>query len=368
MAESFSERLRRFRREKQLTQQELADALGVSNKTVSRWETEGGYPDVELLVPLARTLGVTVDALGGGALFFLLDLFMPLPVCYLAYLGSMAYGVYLQRYYTYQSRWFFGANLVMNAAVNLTLWSRAGTLVYGWFFLPSIGRVLAEDPALVFKGLLGRRWLLPAGAVLLLALGTTWATHRAVRAWSETGELPGASRVRDGLDAWRRGDARLRLRMEKPRWRQAVSAAIPLLACGYWFLSCTAPPLLPKIEEARPIFALLLLALAAAFTLPLLKKGFRRWIPLQWGMAALCRRMTGLLRYAYWLPRKQAYHPAWDGEISNNSVSIIGQASPGTVALALCLAAAWVVLGCARLRREERPKRGAAPEEHKNPG
>ena len=142
----FSERLKRCRKARQLTQQELADLLGVSNKSVSRWESGGGYPDVALLAPLARALGVTVDALlcddppirtlntadwqnllsfafavGGGVLFFLLDLFAPTLVCYLLYLGAMAYGVYLQNRYTYHSRWFRLANLAMNFFVNFAV-------------------------------------------------------------------------------------------------------------------------------------------------------------------------------------------------------------------------------------------------------
>ena len=40
----FAERLKRYRREKGMTQQELADELGVSNKTISRWESGGGTP------------------------------------------------------------------------------------------------------------------------------------------------------------------------------------------------------------------------------------------------------------------------------------------------------------------------------------
>lgn len=63
MEQSFSERLKRYRKERNLTQQQLADALGVSNKSVFRWESGGGYPDVPLLVPLARVLGVGVTAL-----------------------------------------------------------------------------------------------------------------------------------------------------------------------------------------------------------------------------------------------------------------------------------------------------------------
>ena len=55
MENTFSQRLKALRQRRGLTQQELADRLGVSNKSVSRWES-GGYPDVPLLVPLARTL------------------------------------------------------------------------------------------------------------------------------------------------------------------------------------------------------------------------------------------------------------------------------------------------------------------------
>ena len=56
----FAQRLKRYRRERGLTQQELADRIGVSNKSVSRWES-GSYPDVPTLVSLARALDVTVD-------------------------------------------------------------------------------------------------------------------------------------------------------------------------------------------------------------------------------------------------------------------------------------------------------------------
>lgn len=48
-----------------LTQDQLATTLGVSIAAVSKWETGGAYPDITLLAPIARLLGVTVDDLLG---------------------------------------------------------------------------------------------------------------------------------------------------------------------------------------------------------------------------------------------------------------------------------------------------------------
>ena len=59
----FCERLSALRKEKGMTQAQLAEILNVSNKTISRWETAEGYPEITLLVPLAKALGVTVDDL-----------------------------------------------------------------------------------------------------------------------------------------------------------------------------------------------------------------------------------------------------------------------------------------------------------------
>jgi len=49
-----------------LTQAELADQIGVSDKTVSKWETAKGLPDISLLQPLANALGVSVMELMNG--------------------------------------------------------------------------------------------------------------------------------------------------------------------------------------------------------------------------------------------------------------------------------------------------------------
>ena len=54
-------------REKQnLTQAELAEKIGVSSKTISKWETAKGLPDITLLQPLAQALGVSVIELMNG--------------------------------------------------------------------------------------------------------------------------------------------------------------------------------------------------------------------------------------------------------------------------------------------------------------
>ena len=55
----------RARRARELTQENLADMLGVSAAAVSKWETGASCPDITLLSPLARALGMTVDTLLG---------------------------------------------------------------------------------------------------------------------------------------------------------------------------------------------------------------------------------------------------------------------------------------------------------------
>lgn len=55
-----------LRKEQGLTQEALGRKLGVTNKTVSRWETGAYMPDIELLVPLGEMLGVSVNELLAG--------------------------------------------------------------------------------------------------------------------------------------------------------------------------------------------------------------------------------------------------------------------------------------------------------------
>lgn len=58
--------IKQLRETRNLTQAELADRIGVSSKTVSKWETAKGLPDITLLQPLAQALGISVIELMNG--------------------------------------------------------------------------------------------------------------------------------------------------------------------------------------------------------------------------------------------------------------------------------------------------------------
>lgn len=62
----FYEKLQELRRQKGLTQEELAQQLFVSRTAVSRWESGRGYPNIESLKAMAKLFSVTVDELLSG--------------------------------------------------------------------------------------------------------------------------------------------------------------------------------------------------------------------------------------------------------------------------------------------------------------
>ena len=47
------------------TQEALAEALGVTSQAISRWESNGGYPDMEMIPSIANYFGVSIDELFG---------------------------------------------------------------------------------------------------------------------------------------------------------------------------------------------------------------------------------------------------------------------------------------------------------------
>lgn len=58
--------IKNLREKNHLTQVELANKLNVSDKTISKWETGKGYPDISLLEPIAEVFGISVTELISG--------------------------------------------------------------------------------------------------------------------------------------------------------------------------------------------------------------------------------------------------------------------------------------------------------------
>ncbi len=65
---SFSENLQAIRKKNQLSQEGLAELLGVSRQAVSKWEQGEGYPEVEKLLLLSKKLNVSLDSLMTGSI------------------------------------------------------------------------------------------------------------------------------------------------------------------------------------------------------------------------------------------------------------------------------------------------------------
>ncbi len=61
----FKDRIKKYRKEKDMTQEQLAEYMGVSPQAVSRWETGTTCPDIFALPALAELFGITVDGLLG---------------------------------------------------------------------------------------------------------------------------------------------------------------------------------------------------------------------------------------------------------------------------------------------------------------
>ena len=62
----FNEKLQELRKQKGLTQEELAQSLYVSRTAISKWESGRGYPNIDSLKAIARFFGVTIDELLSG--------------------------------------------------------------------------------------------------------------------------------------------------------------------------------------------------------------------------------------------------------------------------------------------------------------
>jgi transcriptional regulator with XRE-family HTH domain len=66
MNETIGNRIAKFRKAKNMTQEDLANLMGVSSQAVSKWENDASCPDIGLLPQLCAVLGVTADELLTG--------------------------------------------------------------------------------------------------------------------------------------------------------------------------------------------------------------------------------------------------------------------------------------------------------------
>ena len=81
--------IKKLREAKGITQSELAEKIGVTSKAVSKWETSKGLPDITLIEPLSKILGISVVELMSGDTIInkntssnmLLSKFYVCPVC-----------------------------------------------------------------------------------------------------------------------------------------------------------------------------------------------------------------------------------------------------------------------------------------------
>lgn len=65
MFQSIGQTIKKLRKEKNLTQEELAELLNVTSQAVSKWENETGMPDISQILPLVSVFGVSTDVLFG---------------------------------------------------------------------------------------------------------------------------------------------------------------------------------------------------------------------------------------------------------------------------------------------------------------
>ena len=62
---NIGQKIAAFRKEKHITQEQLGEAVGVTNRTVSKWESGVSSPGIELIPSIAASLGVSLDSLFG---------------------------------------------------------------------------------------------------------------------------------------------------------------------------------------------------------------------------------------------------------------------------------------------------------------
>ena len=139
--EKISLIIKNKRKEKGLTQEELANKINVTEKAISRWETGRGTPDISLLIPLSNELGITVSELLKGKIDKKEDKSIKEIVDYIdntkkkknnrvITIATIIYGVLLLLYL-----WYLRVDYNLNDNIKI---SYLGEIIYNGFFIGSV--------------------------------------------------------------------------------------------------------------------------------------------------------------------------------------------------------------------------------------
>jgi len=217
-------------------------------------------------------------------LYFLLVLFTPVPVAYLLYLGAMAYGVYLQKHYTYHSKWFRWANLTMNFFVNSSIVTKLLSLL-GLAAFTRLHELLAALPGLLSNSYYGGVHILLACVIYLgLCVGATALTDDLIRR-QVGGQLPP---LRLALE---------RAPMTRRKW---VPVGLAGLIALFWGLYLpTGDAVLPYFfyTNQQGWYSVLLLLCAAICVVTFNWRGHRGMLLPSLGFVAACSFLTGCLSW-----------------------------------------------------------------------
>ena len=60
---NFGEQIKKLRNKENLTQQQIAEKIGVSRQAISNWENDKNLPDIEMIIFISQTFNITLDEL-----------------------------------------------------------------------------------------------------------------------------------------------------------------------------------------------------------------------------------------------------------------------------------------------------------------
>ena len=139
--EKISNIIKTKRKEKGLTQEELAIKINVTEKAISRWETGRGTPDISLLVPLSKELGISVSEILNGKedknedknIIEIVDYIDKTKTKKNKYVIPISFTIYVILLLLYL--WYLRADYNVNSNSKITY---LGEMVYNTFFIISV--------------------------------------------------------------------------------------------------------------------------------------------------------------------------------------------------------------------------------------